>query len=63
MLHDSMDVQSLPRFIPSEMTFTAAPESSCLAPPDPDKYTPKVFCTTALQQGKVSWDWSVLLQY
>merc|ERR1719291_911297 len=45
------------RFIPSEMAFTAAPESSCLSPPDPDKYTPKVFCTTALQQGKVELTW------
>jgi len=44
------------RFIPSEMTFST-PSSSCLAPPNPDKYQPKAFCTTALQQGKVELTW------
>merc|ERR1711936_689452 len=44
------------RFIPSEMTFST-PSSSCLAPPNPDKYQPKAFCTTALQQGKVGLTW------
>jgi len=44
------------RFIPAEMTFSN-PSSSCLAPPNPDKYQPKAFCTTALQQGKVELTW------
>jgi len=44
------------RFIPAEMTFST-PSSSCLAPPNPDKYQPKAFCTTALQQGKVELTW------
>merc|ERR1711936_493162 len=44
------------RFIPLEMTFST-PSSSCLAPPNPDKYQPKAFCTTALQQGKVGLTW------
>merc|ERR1712179_156152 len=44
------------RFIPAEMTFST-PSSSCMAPPNPDKYEPKAFCTTALQQGKVELTW------
>merc|ERR1711936_1098193 len=44
------------RFIPAEMTFST-PSSSCMAPPNPDKYQPKAFCTTALQQGKVELTW------
>ena len=44
------------RFIPQEMTFST-PSSSCLAPPHPDKYQPKTFFTTALQQGKVELTW------
>ena len=45
------------RFIPSDMEFSAEPESSCLSAPDPDKYQPKVFSTTALTQGKVELTW------
>ena len=44
------------RFIPADMTFST-PSSSCLAPPHPDKYQPKTFFTTALQQGKVELTW------
>jgi len=44
------------RFIPAEMSFST-PSSSCLTPPNPDKYQPKAFCTTALQQGKVELTW------
>jgi len=44
------------RFIPAEMTFST-PSSSCMAPPNPDKYEPKAFCTTALQQVKVELTW------
>merc|ERR1712106_1132206 len=44
------------RFIPAEMTFST-PSSSCLTNPDPDKYQPKTFFTTALQQGKVELTW------
>merc|ERR1719317_1290151 len=44
------------RFIPAEMTFST-PSSSCMAPPNPEKYQPKAFCTTALQQGKVELTW------
>ena len=39
------------------MEFSAEPESSCLSAPDPDKYQPKVFSTTALTQGKVELTW------
>jgi len=45
------------RFIPSDMTFDTPSTSSCSQPPDPDKYEPKQFCTTALQQGKVELTW------
>lgn len=41
------------RFIPGDMDFMDSPVSSCLLPPDPEKYQPKLFCTTALQQGIV----------
>jgi len=44
------------RFIPFEMTFTT-PTSSCLSPPHPEKYQPKTFFTTALQQSKVELTW------
>ena len=39
------------------MEFSAEPESSCLSAPDPDKYQPKLFSTTALTQGKVELTW------
>ena len=45
------------RYIPGDMEFSCAPESSCLSPPDPDKYQPKMFSTTALTQGKVELTW------
>merc|ERR1712098_722626 len=45
------------RFIPSDMTFDTPATSSCTQPPDPDKYEPKQFCTTALQRGKVELTW------
>merc|ERR1712126_23933 len=45
------------RFIPGDMDFSDSPVSSCLHPPDPEKYQPKLFCTTALQQGKVELTW------
>jgi len=44
------------RYIPADMTFST-PTSSCLQPPHPDKYQPKTFFTTALQQGKVELTW------
>eukprot|EP00092_Neocalanus_flemingeri_P015832 GFUD01017137.1.p1 GENE.GFUD01017137.1~~GFUD01017137.1.p1 ORF type:complete len:658 (+),score=333.16 GFUD01017137.1:57-2030(+) len=44
------------RYIPPAMTFDT-PSSSCLTPPHPDKYQPKTFFTTALQQGKVELTW------
>ena len=42
------------RFIPDDMTFTNAATDSCTAAPDPAKYQPKIFQTTALQQQKAS---------
>jgi len=45
------------RFIPDEMVFDAEPTSSCLSPPTPESYKPKIFFTTALQQGKVDLTW------
>lgn len=44
------------RFVPEDMEFTEA-TASATGPPDPDKYTPKMFFTTALQQGKVELTW------
>ena len=44
------------RFVAPDITFSS-PESSCLHPPDPEKYQPKQFFTTALQQGKVELTW------
>ena len=40
------------RFIPDDMTFDETPKESC----DhlPEKYEPRFFTTTALQQAKVS---------
>ena len=35
------------------MTFTTTATDSCTAAPDPTKYQPKIFQTTALQQQKV----------
>jgi len=44
------------RFVEPDMTFSS-PQSSCLHHPDPDNYQPKLFFTTALQQGKVELTW------
>lgn len=45
------------RFIPDDMVFEAEPTSSCLSPPTPESYKPKLFFTTALQQGRVDLTW------
>ena len=45
------------RFIPDDMEFDEGPVSTCDAMPDPDSYKPKVFMTSALQQGKVELTW------
>ena len=46
------------RFIPDEMTFDEGmKKAACEKMPDPDKYKPKVFATTALQQRKVDLTW------
>merc|ERR1711971_535697 len=45
------------RYIPDDMTFTSPATDSCTAAPDPSKYQPKIFQTTALQQQKVELTW------
>lgn len=45
------------RFIPDDMEFEGEPSSSCLTPPTPESYKPKLFFTTALQQQKVDLTW------
>jgi len=39
------------------MTFSTPATDSCTATPDPSKYQPKIFQTTALQQQKVELTW------
>lgn len=43
------------RFIPDDMTFDDTPKESC--DKLPDKYEPRFFTTTALQQAKVELTW------
>jgi len=45
------------RFIPEDMQFSESPTDDCDTKPDPDKYQPKCFQTTALQQQKVELTW------
>ncbi len=45
------------RFIPDDMDFEDEPEAVCESMPDPDKYRPKQFSTTALSLGKVELTW------
>lgn len=41
------------RFIPDDMTFDDKPKDVCRETPDLNKYKPRLFTTTALQQAKV----------
>lgn len=41
------------RFIPDDMTFEDQPKDMCTEMPDLNKYKPRLFTTTALQQAKV----------
>lgn len=41
------------RFIPEDMTFDDEPKDVCTEMPDINKYKPRLFTTTALQQAKV----------
>ena len=45
------------RFIPGETEFDEEPTSSCESMPDPERYRPKMFSTTALTLGKVELTW------
>ena len=45
------------RFIPSETEFDEEPTSSCESTPNPERYRPKMFSTTALTLGKVELTW------
>ena len=47
------------RFIPDETQFEddGPPRDICDAPPDPDKYKPKYFSSSALSLGKVDLNW------
>lgn len=43
------------RFIPDDMTFDDDPKDVCTEMPDLNKYKPRLFTTTALQQAKVGF--------
>nr|XP_012233213.1 PREDICTED: ESF1 homolog [Linepithema humile] len=45
------------RFIPDDMTFDQEPKEICTEIPEPVKYQPRQFTTTALQQVKVELTW------
>ncbi|KAG5309929.1 ESF1 protein, partial [Acromyrmex insinuator] len=45
------------RFIPDDMIFDQKPEEVCTEIPEPVKYQPRQFTTTALQQVKVKLTW------
>lgn len=45
------------RFIPDEETFDDEPRDICKEMPDLNKYQPRLFTTTALQQAKVELTW------
>ena len=45
------------RFIPGEIEFDEESSSSCESMPDPERYRPKMFSTTALTLGKVELTW------
>lgn len=45
------------RFIPDDMTFDDEPKESCEKLPEVNKYQPRFFTTTALQQAKVDLTW------
>lgn len=45
------------RFIPNDMTFDQEPKEICREIPEPVKYEPRQFTTTALQQVKVQLTW------
>ncbi|CAL1676964.1 unnamed protein product [Lasius platythorax] len=45
------------RFIPNDMTFDQEPKEICTEIPEPVKYEPRQFTTTALQQVKVELTW------
>jgi len=44
------------RFVPADMEFSS-PASACRSLPQPDRYKPKSFSTTALQNSKVELTW------
>lgn len=45
------------RFIPDDTTFTEKPKEKCDKLPELNKYQPRFFTTTALQQAKVELTW------
>lgn len=45
------------RFIPDDMTFDEEPKDVCEKLPELNKYQPRFFTTTALQQAKVNLTW------
>lgn len=45
------------RFIPDDMTFDDEPKEVCSEMPELNKYKPRLFTTTALQQAKVELTW------
>ncbi|RZF40312.1 hypothetical protein LSTR_LSTR006921 [Laodelphax striatellus] len=45
------------RFVPDDVTFDEEPRDVCTKLPDINKYQPRLFLNTALQQGKVECTW------
>lgn len=45
------------RFVPDDMQFDQEPKEVCNKMPEPGKYQPRFFTTTALQQAKVNLTW------
>lgn len=45
------------RFVPDDMQFDQEPKEVCNKMPEPGKYQPRFFTTTALQQAKVDLTW------
>lgn len=57
MEYESSAIKIDLRFIPDDMTFDSEPKEVCEKLPEPNKYQPRFFTTTALQQAKVNLTW------
>lgn len=57
MEYESSAIKIDLRFIPDDITFDNEPREVCEKLPEPNKYQPRFFTTTALQQAKVDLTW------